>query len=126
MQVSWNSQNYPDSSSITPSQQSFWYHSPIQLTALLPCGLGKTDMKQYVTVIGSNFINSSSLVVQFGDSKYLCYSSNCPFSGGIPNSISFLSPELLAILVDPQAEDSGNRKVLVSNFNQVNTFIRSY
>ena len=134
LQVSWNGQDYP-AIEASSSVQQFWYHSKITLVSILPYGVGVSDGPSYVTVVGSNFVNSSSLVVKVGASTILCavnvLSLNCPPSPtGRIGTVYFVSSQILVILVDPTSIGVGSAKLSVSNNNdnqvRTNIFGRKY
>jgi hypothetical protein len=121
VQISWNGQDYPQKQSVG-STQMFWFHSPVILRSVIPCGMSLSARPQNITLIGKNFVDSSSLVVRFGDSAILCSSKvpnlNCPAQPtGKVSAVFFISSEILVILVNPEAADIGKKKVSVSNNN---------
>ena len=53
----------------------FWFHDPVEVVSLMPFGDRIDTVSQLVTLSGENFLNVTTLTVQFGSNLYCDRSS---------------------------------------------------
>ena len=132
--VTWNGQQFGpyDESADT---QRFWFHDKVEALSLVPSG-GPVDTGMRVTLYGSNFVNTSSLTLQIGETLYLCSPnaaiSRCPNDDShVRDAITFLSSQELVFTV-PMSSNAVRKTIRVSNnglpseFSTVNVVYQYY
>jgi len=116
--LTWNGQQFgPYDEQV--NTQRFWFHDEVEVISLVPSG-GQKDNAQLVTLYGESFVDVPSLVVQFGENKYLCSvgaaTSSCPEDSNthVRDAVSFINSKELQFRV-PISQVPGVRTVRVSN-----------